>query len=103
MQAIIDFIKNNYEWFFSGVGVLFLTLIGNWIFKKRTGNKNIQIIDNESMGIQAVGSVYVNSVLSRQPLPNRTESQDEQSINHHSSGIQAGGDININSEYQKAQ
>ena len=105
MQTIIDFIKNNYEWAFSGIGVTILSAIGGMIWYRKTKrgreSKNIQIIDSESKGIQAVGSINVNSPATRRSSANSSESAIKQSITHNSSGIQSGGDVNIDSKDPK--
>jgi len=53
MENIIDFIKINYKWIFSGIGVVFLT----FIFKKR---KNISMKLTQKSGSNSVNTQIGN-------------------------------------------
>lgn len=58
MKTIIDWITNNKEWIFSGLGISVLGLLIK-IFTKITNNKNIQKIKNNSNGIQIGGNLNI--------------------------------------------
>lgn len=62
MEAIINWLSNNKEWFFSGAGVLILGFILKMIFKDkdRTANQ-IQKSGKKSINIQSGRDVNVNS------------------------------------------
>lgn len=55
---MIDYINNNKEWIFSGIGVFFLTLLVGFLFRRRkTGiSQNIKS-GNNSTNIQVGGDV----------------------------------------------
>lgn len=53
---MIDFFSNNYEWFFSGIGVF---IIGLFITSKVNKNKQKQNIKNNSTGYQANGNITI--------------------------------------------
>ena len=57
MDLVINFIKGNYTWFFSGLGVFILTLVVTF-FVKKGGNKNV--IKGKSSGLQAQGDLNIN-------------------------------------------
>lgn len=54
MEQIIDFISNNYEWIFSGIGVFIISL---FLIKKSKGQR--QKVVNNSVGIQAGRDVKI--------------------------------------------
>jgi hypothetical protein len=56
----MEFIMNNYEWIFSGIGVF---VLGLFIYRKTTNLsvKQKQKIRNNSTGIQANGDVNINT------------------------------------------
>lgn len=56
ISEIINWIANNYTWFFSGIGVF---IIGLFITRKAI-KKNKQTIKNNSTGIQAGGNVKMS-------------------------------------------
>lgn len=96
MQTIIDLIKNNYEFCFSGIGASVLVLILGWVFEaKRRKRISTQKIDKNSSGIQAGGSININHRPSGNANQNKPKSEIDQIITNNSSGIQSGGDINI--------
>ncbi|MEE9338561.1 MAG: hypothetical protein V3U87_10805 [Methylococcaceae bacterium] len=53
---LIDFFKENYTWFFSGLGVFFLTIVIHF-FMKSGGNNTIK---GSSSGIQAQRDININ-------------------------------------------
>ncbi len=96
MQTIIDLIKDNYEFCFSGIGASLLVLILGWFFEtKRRKRVSTQKIDKNSSGIQAVGSININHQPSGNANQNKPKFEIDQTITNNSSGIQSGGDINI--------
>ncbi|GHV88797.1 hypothetical protein AGMMS50267_11570 [Spirochaetia bacterium] len=55
---MIDFLKNNYQWIFSGIGVFIIGLfIASKVINKNKQNQNIK---NHSTGYQANGSMTIN-------------------------------------------
>lgn len=56
MGEIVDWILNNVEWVFSGIGVF---ILGFFIYR-RNGKKNKQIVKNFSSGIIAGRDVKIN-------------------------------------------
>lgn len=55
MEQVLELLKNNYEWFFSGFGVFLLSF---FLIKKSKGQK--QKIGNNSIGVQAGRDVNIN-------------------------------------------
>jgi hypothetical protein len=57
---MIDWINQNKEWFFSGLGVTIITIVAGWLFNssKNKSIKQIQSSGNNSSNIQ-VGGDYV--------------------------------------------
>lgn len=55
----MQWILNNKEWVFSGVGVFILTIVGSIIFKTKSCKKNTQNIGDNSFGIQAGRDVKI--------------------------------------------
>jgi len=53
---LLNLLKENYTWFFSGLGVVLLAWIIN-VFRKSKGNN---VIKGHSNGIQAQGNVTIN-------------------------------------------
>jgi hypothetical protein len=60
MEQIIYFLKNNYEWIFSGVGIFGLSL---FLKKKFKGQK--QKIGDNSVGIQAGKNINIKEFKNR--------------------------------------
>lgn len=60
MEAIINFLVEEKEWIFSGIGVF---VLGLFIYRKTTNSsvKQKQKIGNNSTGIQANGNVNINT------------------------------------------
>lgn len=54
---LFSFIKDNYTWVFSGIGVLAVTLVINIFLKK---SKSDNIIQNNAKGIQSQGDIRIN-------------------------------------------
>ncbi len=48
---VVQFVKDNYEWFFSGIGVTFLLIVFGFMKSKGSNNKVVQ------KNIQAGGDV----------------------------------------------
>ncbi len=59
MDTILNWIGNNKEWFFSGLGVFLLGLIITIITKVNYKIKNNQKIGNNSQGIQVGGDFII--------------------------------------------
>jgi len=55
INEIINWIKDNYSWFFSGLGVFVL----GFLITKKVSNRNSQTIKNNSSGIQAGRNVKI--------------------------------------------
>ncbi|MBL8098895.1 MAG: hypothetical protein JNK81_06915 [Anaerolineales bacterium] len=95
MQEILDLILSNIECCFSGLGAGLVILAISWFLdRKKKNNISSQIIEKESSGIQAKGSVNINSKVSSSTTQSNSEIQ--QAIRENSTGIQSGGNININ-------
>lgn len=56
---MIDWIIENKEWIFSGIGVLVITLILNFIFRNRNA-KQIQKGGKNSKNYQSSGNMTIN-------------------------------------------
>jgi len=56
MSIIMDFLKTNYVWIFSGIGVFFISLF----FINRGGKKVKNEIKNGSGNIQSGGNVIIH-------------------------------------------
>jgi predicted tellurium resistance membrane protein TerC len=59
---MIDWITKNYQWIFSGIGVLFISMIANLIFKKRKQSQKItqnQNSGNNSVNIQTTKKIII--------------------------------------------
>ncbi len=57
MDIIIKILKQNYQWFFSGIGVF---IIGLLLYKKIMKKSQIQTVGNNSTAIQAGRNVNIN-------------------------------------------
>lgn len=55
---MIDFVLRNYEWIFSGIGVLILTLILNWVLRKR--KSSISYVKNNKISSESGSNVIVS-------------------------------------------
>ena len=58
---MIDWLVNNKEWFFSGVGVLILTWLGAWLFHRKKELGQSQSSGPNSINIQAGNDVKIGS------------------------------------------
>jgi predicted tellurium resistance membrane protein TerC len=59
---MIDWITKNYQWIFSGIGVLLISMIANLIFKKRKQSQKItqnQNSGNNSVNIQTTKKIII--------------------------------------------
>jgi hypothetical protein len=55
---MIDFISNNYTWIFSGIGVLIISLILNWVLRKR--KSSISHVKNNEISSESGSNVIVS-------------------------------------------
>lgn len=57
----MQWILNNKEWLFSGIGVLVLSAIMGLIFRKKSASKQIQKSGNNSTNYQAAGNITIKA------------------------------------------
>ena len=59
---MLDFIHNNYQWIFSGIGVLIVSILINLVFKGKKKRKKLNqmiISGNNSNNIQTFGNINI--------------------------------------------
>lgn len=60
MEKIINFIYNNCQWIFSGIGVFLISAISAFLLKRRSGKNLSQKIKNNSFGMQAGENITIS-------------------------------------------
>ncbi len=62
MDSLIDWVGDNMEWLFSGIGVLVLSAVGGLVFKKRhTSSKQVIRSGDRSTNIQVGRDVNIET------------------------------------------